>query len=272
MIGLRIHLLTIRDIITRVFVHNSLGTLVEDTTPRTIISCKVIAREGSLMQSGYEVVGNVAGYELIERLNPEGFSIKAADKAVRLLSAKAPPRGRFTVVADPRVGGLFVHEIIGHNSEGDLVYGGQSIIANKLGQKIASNLVTIIDDPTMHSYGSFTYDHEGVRARPHVIIRDGVLVGFLHSLESAAKLGGVPEGSARAQSHRHPPLVRMSNIYLAPRDMTLEEILEDINYGLYLSGSEYGYVESEKGQFTCKVEEGWLIERGELTEHLRDVA
>lgn len=265
-------LVNYRDIVTRVFVHNSFGTFVEETTPRTIISCRVIAREGDLMQSGYEVAGNVAGYELVEGLSPENFSLKAAERAVRLLSAKAPPRGKFTVVADPKVGGLFVHEIIGHNSEGDLVYGGQSIIADKIGQKIASDLVTIIDDPTIHGYGSFTYDHEGVRARPHVIIRDGVLVGFLHSLESAAKLGGVPEGSARAQSHHYPPLVRMSNIYLAPRDMTFEEILEDIDYGLYLSGSEYGYVESEKGQFTCKVEEAWLIERGELTEHLRDVA
>ncbi|MEM2169202.1 MAG: TldD/PmbA family protein [Candidatus Bathyarchaeia archaeon] len=265
-------LVAYRDIITRVIVHNSLGTLVEEITPRTIISCRVIAREGSFMQSGYEVLGNVAGYELIEETSPENFSIKAAEKAVSLLSAKAPPRGKFSVVVDPKVGGLFVHEAIGHNSEGDLVYGGQSIMANKLGQKVASELVTIIDDPSAKGYGRFTYDHEGVRAKPHLIIKDGVLVGFLHSLETAAKLGGEPEGSARAQSHHYPPIVRMSNIYLAPRDMILEEIMEDINYGLYLSGSEYGYVESEKGQFTCKVEEAWLIKRGELREHLRDVA
>ncbi|MEM2320267.1 MAG: TldD/PmbA family protein [Candidatus Bathyarchaeia archaeon] len=265
-------LVNYRDVITRVFVHNSFGTLVDETTPRTIVTCKVIAKEGDLMQSGYEVSGSIAGYELIEDMNPEDFSIRAARRAVSLLSAKAPPRGKFSVVVDPKVGGLFVHEAIGHNSEGDFVYSGQSIIANKVGQKIASDLVTVIDDPTMHGYGGFIYDHEGVRAKPHVIIKDGVLVGFLHSLETAAKLGGVPEGSARAQSHHYPPLVRMSNIYLTPRDMTLEEILEGINYGIYLSGSEYGYVETEKGQFTCKVEEAWLIERGELTEHLRDVA
>lgn len=265
-------LISYRDVITRVLLHSSLGTLVEEVTPRTIISCRVIAKEGDLMQSGHEVLGNVAGYELVEEIRPEDFSVKAARRAVSLLKAKAPPRGRFSVVADPEVGGLFVHEAIGHNSEGDLVYSGQSIIADKIGQKIASELVTVIDDPTMRGYGSFTYDHEGVKARQHVIVRNGVLVRFLHSLESAAKLGGSPEGSARAQSHNYPPLVRMSNIYLAPGDMTLEEILEEIDYGLYLSGSEYGYVETEKGQFTCKVEEAWLIERGELTEHLRDVA
>lgn len=261
-----------RDILTRVITCNSFGTFVEEIAPRTLLSCRVIAKEGDNMQEGYERVGNVAGYELIEKISAEDFSLKAAKRAVSLLSARPPPRGMYTVVVDPKVGGLFIHEAIGHNSEGDLVFSGGSIISDKMGQKIASDLVTIIDDPTRDGYGHFTYDHEGVKARPHVIIRDGVLVGFLHSLESAAKLGGKPEGSARAQSHHYPPIVRMSNTYLAPRDMALEELLEDIEFGIYLSGSQHGYVESEKGQFTCKVEEAWLIRKGELTEHLRDVA
>ncbi|MCX8170684.1 MAG: TldD/PmbA family protein [Candidatus Bathyarchaeota archaeon] len=261
-----------RDVLTKVAVCNSLGTFVEEIAPRILISCRVIAKEGDNMQEGYERIGNVAGYELIENISAEDFSLKAAKRAVDLLGAHPPPRGMYTVVVDPKVGGLFVHEAIGHNSEGDLVFSGGSIISDKMGQKIASDLVTIIDDPTRDSYGRFTYDHEGVRARPHTIIRNGVLVGFLHSLESAAKLGGKPEGSARAQSHHYPPIVRMSNTYLAPGDMSLEEILEDVDVGVYLSGSQYGYVESEKGQFTCKVEEAWLIRGGEFTERLRDVA
>lgn len=264
--------ITYRDFETKVVVCNSFGTFVEEIAPRTQIICRVIAKEGDNLQEGYEVVGNVAGYELIEKINAEEFSLKAAKRAVELLSAHPPPSGTYTVVVDPRVGGLFIHEAIGHNSEGDLVFSGQSIISDKLGQKIASSLVTIIDDPTRMGYGHFVYDHEGTRAVPHKIIESGVLVGFLHSLETAAKLGGAPNGSARAQSHHHPPIVRMSNTYLAPGDMSLEEILEDIDCGVYLSGSQYGYVESQKGQFTCKVEEAWLIEKGELTEHLRDVA
>ncbi|MEM2026325.1 MAG: TldD/PmbA family protein [Candidatus Bathyarchaeia archaeon] len=261
-----------RDVLTRVITCNSFGTFVEEIAPRMLISCRVIAKEGDNMQEGYERVGNVAGCELIEKISAEDFSLKAAKRAVSLLSAHPPPRGMYTVVVDPKVGGLFIHEAIGHNSEGDLVFSGGSIISDKMGQKVASDIVTIIDDPTREGYGHFTYDHEGVKAKPHTIIRDGVLVSFLHSLESAAKLGGKPEGSARAQSHHYPPIVRMSNTYLAPGDMTLEEILEDIEVGVYLSGSQYGYVESQKGQFTCKVEEAWMIERGELAEHLRDVA
>ncbi len=263
---------TYRDVLTKVAVCNSFGTSIEETTPRTYAYCQVIAKSGDNMQIGFEVVGNVAGYEIIEGIQPEKFSGEAAKTAVSLLEADPPPRGTYTVVVDPDVGGLFVHEAFGHNSEGDLVFGGQSIVSDKVGQKIASDLVWIIDDPTKPNHGRFIYDHEGTRAEPHMIVKEGILVGFLHSLESAAKLSCRPQGSARAQSHHYPPIVRMSNTFFGPGDMTLEEILEDIDLGVYLSGSQYGYVETQKGQFTCKVEEAWMIRKGELKEHLRDVA
>jgi len=263
---------TYRDVLTKVAVCNSFGTSIEETTPRTYAYCSVIAKEGENMQTGFEYVGNVTGYEIVDSVQPEEFSEKAAKKAVNLLGAQPPPRGTHTIVVDQRVGGLFIHEAFGHNSEGDLVFGGQSIISDKVGQKVASDLVTIMDDPTMPRNGHFVYDHEGTKAEPHLIVKDGTLVGFLHSLESAAKLGSEPKGSARAQSHHHPPIIRMSNTYVAPGYMTFEEVLEDVDHGVYLSGSQYGYVETQKGQFTCKAEEAWLIEKGELTDYLRDVA
>lgn len=261
-----------REVLSKIMVHNSFGTLVEETTPRIMVYCNVISKEGTNMQSGFESKGNVAGYELVETIEIEKFSLKAAETAVKLLDASPPPRGTFTVVVDPDVGGLFVHEAFGHNSEGDLVFGGQSIIADKMGQKVASDLVTIWDDPTIHKNGHFVYDHEGTKAEPHLIVNKGILVGYLHSLESAAKLGGKPQGSARAQNHHSSPIIRMSNTYFAAGDMSLEEVLEDVKTGVFLSGSQYGYVETQKGQFTCKAEQGWLIRNGELSEHLRDVA
>jgi len=261
-----------RDALTRVVVSNSFGTFVEETTPRTYAFCSVISKRGDNMQTGFEGVGNVAGYEIVDAIQPQEFSRKAAERAVKLLDAHSPPRGTYTVVVDPEVGGLFVHEAFGHNSEGDLVFGGQSIVSDKMGQKVASDLVSIVDDPTEVKNGHFVYDHEGTKAKQHMVVRTGTLVGFLHSLESAAKLGAEPQGSARAQSHHHPPIIRMSNTYFAAGDLTLEEILEDIDLGIYLSGSQYGYVETQKGQFTCKVEQAWMIEKGELTTHLRDVA
>jgi len=261
-----------RDVLTKVVVCNSFGTSVEEATPRSYAYCSVIAKEAENMQTGFESVGNVAGYEIIETLQPEEFSAKAAERAVKLLDAHPPPRGTYTIVVDQKVGGLFIHEAFGHNSEGDLVFGGQSIVSDKMGQKVASDLMTIMDDPTKLKNGHFVYDHEGTKAEPHIIVENGTLVGFLHSLESAAKLGGEPQGSARAQSQHHMPIIRMSNTYIAPGDMIFEEILEDVDLGVYLSGSQYGYVETQKGQFTCKVEQAWLIEKGELTDHLRDVA
>jgi TldD protein len=265
-------LVSYRDILTRAVICNSYGTLIDETTPRTFVYCSVISKRGDNMQRGFERVGNVAGYEIVDAIDPEQFSGKAAAKAVKLLNAHAPPRGTYTIVMDPAVGGLFVHEAFGHNSEGDLVTGGQSIVSDKMGKSVASPLVSIIDDPTKLRNGHFIYDHEGTKAISHMIVDEGLLVGFLHSLESAAKLDEYPQGSARAQSHHHPPIVRMSNTYFAPGDMSYEEILEDIHLGIYLSGSQYGYVETQKGQFTCKVEQAWLIKKGELTEHLRDVA
>jgi len=261
-----------RDVLTKVTVCNSYGTSIEETTPRTYVYCSVISKKGDNMQTGFEVVGNVAGYEIADAVQPDQFSGKAAERAVKLLDAHSPPRGTYTIVVDPRVGGLFVHEAFGHNSEGDLVFGGQSIISDKMGEKVASDLVSILDDPTQPNNGRFVYDHEGTKAKQHLIVDKGTLVGFLHSLESAAKLGGEPQGSARAQSHHHSPVVRMSNTYFGAGDMSFEEILRDIQLGVYLSGSQYGYVETQKGQFTCKVEQAWLIEKGELTDHLRDVA
>jgi len=261
-----------RDSWTKVAVCNSFGTSVEEVTPRTYVYCRVISKEGANMQTAVEYSGGVEGYELIERAQSEELPRKTANKAVKLLSARSPPRGTHTVIVDQRVGGLFMHEAFGHNSEADAVLGGQSIIADKMGQKIASELVTIVDDPTVPGNGSYTYDHEGVMAEPHTIVKEGVLVGFLHSLESAAKLRARPQGSARAQSHQYPPIIRMSNTYLAPGPMTLDEILRDTKTGLYLTGSHSGYVETQKGQFTCRVEQGWLIENGNLTEHLRDVS
>lgn len=263
---------TYRDTVTTTLVHNSFSVRVEEVTPRTYAYCRVISREGTNLQTGIEYGGGVAGFEAVNRLQDEQFSRKAAEKAVKLLSAHPPPTGTFSVLVDHRVGGLFMHEAFGHNSEADSVLAGQSIIADKMGQQVASEIVTIVDDPTIPGNGHFVYDHEGVRAEPHMIVRGGVLVGFLHSLESAAKMNVQPQGSARARSHQFPPIIRMSNTYLAPRDMAFDEILQDMKLGVYLTGMNSGYVETQKGQFTCKVEQGWLIEKGELKDHLRDVS
>ena len=147
------------------------------------------------------------------------------------------------------------------------------ILHGKLGTKIAADCITIIDDGTIPgSSGSYPYDSEGTPSQRRVLIENGVLKGFMHSLETAAKMGVPPNGSARAQGFGSRPVVRMSNTFIQPGTMSLEEMLKDIGDGVYLSAGEWGYVFCERGQYTCHAGEGYRIRNGELAEHLRDVS
>jgi DNA-binding CsgD family transcriptional regulator len=160
---------------------------------------------------------------------------------------------------------------MGHNAEADHIVAGTSIIAGKLGEKIASDLVTIIDDATISGkWGTYSYDSEGTPAARRIIIENGVLKGYMHSLETAAKLGMAPNGSARAQDYHSRPIVRMSNTFIQPGNLSFEDLIKDIGLGVYLKGGEYGYVFSERGQYTCHAGEAVMIRNGQLAESLRD--
>ncbi|MFH1538884.1 MAG: TldD/PmbA family protein, partial [bacterium] len=265
--------LTYHDVSSRTLLMNTFGTVVETAAPRTIVALRVVASENGIRQRFFDIVGRRAGFEVAEALDPENFSTQAADRAVRLLGASAPPSGKFPVIFDPSIAGLLVHEAFGHNSEADHVWSGESIIAGKMGEQIASPLVTIVDDPTLEgAWGSYDYDAEGVPARPKVLVKNGVLTGLLHSLETAARMDAEPNGSARAESHQFRPVVRMSNTYFKQGKSKLEDMIGEIEYGVLVGRSIGGYVATEKGQFTCHAGESWLIRNGEKAELLRDVA
>ncbi|NOZ59606.1 MAG: TldD/PmbA family protein [Euryarchaeota archaeon] len=239
--------------------------------PRVAFHAQVFAKEGARLQFATERAGATSGLEVLEDV--EVLAEKACEKAERLLRAKAPPSGEFKVVIDPKLTGVFIHEALGHAVEADHVVQGESILGGMLGQRIASELVTVYDDPTLEGgFGSYFYDAEGVRARRKAVVEQGVLRSYLHTRETAARLGQEPTGNARAQGYSYPPLPRMSNTYLAQGDSSFEELLEDIEYGVYLLGSRGGEVDTARGVFQFSAEEGFLIERGELTTPLRDVA
>ncbi|MFQ6132334.1 MAG: TldD/PmbA family protein [Armatimonadota bacterium] len=257
----------------RMVLCNTRGTLIDSESMRVMVGANVTAQEGEVRQRGHEHKGKQCGFELIEGLTAEELSVKAADRAVALLSARRAPAGKFPVVFAPSIAGLFVHEALGHNAEADLVLAGESILEGKLGEKIAADCVNVVDDGTIpQSWGSYKYDSEGVPAQRRQIIKDGVLVGFMQSLQTAAKLGAAPNGSARAQSYQHRPVVRMSNTFIVPGQQSFEELIKDIAEGIYMSGGHWGYVMCEKGQYTCHAGEGWMIRNGELAEHIRDVS
>lgn len=261
------------DVVQKETVCNTFGTFVESNYVRTLVSAVIVAGDGNVLQRGTSRIGRMAGFELVEEIDPEEFSRKAVRQAVSLLKAKSAPAGKFPVIFHPSITGLLTHEAIGHNAEADHVVNGESIIEGKLGQQIASELVTIIDDATLPGiWGSYKYDSEGTPSQRRVLIDKGKLVGYMHSLETAAKLGTQPNGSARADGYYNRPIIRMSNTFIVPGEMTFEEMLKGIDLGIFLTGGEYGYVFCERGQYTCHAGEAYMIRNGELAEHLRDVS
>ncbi len=262
-----------RDSWTREVICNTAGTLIEQETIRTGIWAAMTAVEGAIRQMAYEHFAEEVGFELLDRVSPEEFTEKAAKRAVSLLSARRAPSGKFPVILHPSITGLLVHEALGHNAEADHVFNGESIIEGKLGEQIASEHVTVVDDATIPKLnGSYRYDSEGIPGQRRIIIQNGVLKGYMHSLETAARFGVEPNGSARAMNAHCLPIVRMSNTFIAPGELTFEELLKDIDEGILMKGGRWGYVFCERGQYTCHSGEGWMIVNGQLGEHLRNVS
>ncbi len=249
---------------------NSEGARIVSTYPRIALSASVFAKKDANLQFGSERVGGTGGIEVIG--DPESVARCAAEKAERLLDAKAAPGGEFKVILDPKLAGVFIHEALGHAAEADHVLQGESILEGKLGERVAAKGVDVYDDPTLPgSFGFYHYDSEGVKAQRRALIEGGVLKGYLHSRETAAMLGGEP-GNARAQNYSYRPIVRMSNTYIGEGDYGLEEMLAEVKNGVYLRGSRGGEVDPARGVFQFSAEEGFLIEGGELTSCIRDVS
>ncbi len=262
-----------REYVDRVVVVNTQGAEVEQEIVRVSPGAFAAAREAALVQRGTEIIGGTGGYEYMRKFVEERRHLVAAERAVKLLSARTPPSGTMPAVLSPSVVGVFIHEAFGHNSEGDLVLSGASILAGRVGEMVASELVTVVDDSGIEGgYGSYVYDDEGVRGGRRVIVERGILKGYLHSLETASKLGSKPNGSARAEDHRYRPYVRMSNTFIEPGDWGFEEMVSEIKRGIYCKASGWGYVWTERGQFTVNIDESYLIEDGEIGGMLRNVS
>lgn len=252
---------------------NSYGTHVRKEISRMRAGASVYVADDGIRERGSEVVGGTGGYEVVQSEAAHVLGETAAERAVKLLDAKPAPSGKFTVVMDPRLVGVFIHEAFGHACEADKVLAGSSIVEGRIGNKMGNESVTAIDDPTIKGlYGSFDYDDEGTPTHPRVLIEKGVLKGYLHSIETASRMSAETNGAARAQDYASTPIVRMSNTYIAPGDCKPEEVFEGVKHGIYAVGSEYGYVTPANGQFTFKCEYAHQIENGEPKELIRDAA
>ena len=217
--------------------------------------------------------GRGAGPCLFREPAPAELGDQAARMAVDLLAARRPEGRRARVIPAPSIVGLLVHEAIGHTVEADFVSSG-SVAAGKIGQPVASELVTLCDSGASELHagagGALPVDDEGVPAGRTVIIRDGILASYLHDRESAARFGVAPTGSARAWDYRDPPLIRMRNTYIVPGTSTLEEMIAGMDDGYLLDGPRNGQADAT-GEFMFGVAQAWRIRKGKLCEMVRGV-
>jgi TldD protein len=253
-------------------VANSEGVWAEDRTHLSRLVISALALEGGQRQEGFAAAGGCveAGYYVTQR-TPEAVARDAAASAVLLLSAREPEAGAYPVVVGPGWGGVMVHECFGHSMEGDTIRRKTSIRATQLGQQVAAPGVTIIDSGLVpYSRGSFRVDDEGTPAQRTVLVRDGVLVGYLWDRLNARLTGSEPTGNGRRSSYRDYPLCRMTNTYIEPGDVAPEALIADVKRGLYCKQLGGGSVNPADGNFSFQVTEGWLIESGKLTHPVRN--
>ncbi|HEY9245399.1 MAG TPA: TldD/PmbA family protein, partial [Candidatus Methanoperedens sp.] len=256
--------------LTKVRYTNSEGLDFEYELNRLGFAVSAVAHSESMYQIGRESRFGVNGFEFFKKYDAFELAQKAATTAVELLSASQPKPGTFPVILDQELAGVFIHEAVGHAVEADHVLEGNSILAGKIGAHIASPLITVYDDPSLHEYGYYPFDDEGAGSKRTTLIENGVLKAFLHSRETAGKLGGVSRNS-RAQGYSR-PIIRMSNTFISPDGMDFEEMMDELGNGIYLKGSRGGQVNPGEGVFQFNAERGFIIKNGEITAPLRDVS
>src|SRR6187402_3666988 len=243
------------------------GTLAADVRPLVRLNIQVIVEQNGRREQGHSGGGGRYGYgELIANGRAHGFADEAVRQALVNLEAVDAPAGTMTVVLGPGWPGVLLHEAIGHGLEGDFNRKGSSAFSGRLGQRVASPGVTVVDDGTMADRrGSLTIDDEGTPTQRNVLIEDGRLVGLMQDRMNARLMGVKPTGNGRRQSHAHSPMPRMTNTFMLGGDKDPKEIISSVRKGLYCANFGGGQVDIVSGKFVFSVTEGYLIEDGKVT-------
>ena len=251
-------------------VANSQGFSGTDQVTQTIFYVLAVAGEGEQIQTGYESHGGTQGFEVFEDRPAEDVARSAAARAVRMLAAPKIKGGPMTVVLHSSAGGTMIHEAIGHGLEADLATEGLSVYTGKLGEVVASPLITVVDDATLPGRrGSFGMDDEGTPSQRTVLVERGVLKHYLSDRIRALKTGAASTGNGRRESYRHLPVVRMTNTMILPGASDPEAIISSVDQGLLVKRMGGGQVNTVNGDFVFDVEEGYRLERGRVGEPVR---
>ncbi len=235
-----------------------------------VLAVQSVAGNDTGLTMGYESAGGTQGLEFLDGGVPERLARASAERAVRTLHAAKLPGGRMPVVLSSEAGGTMVHEAVGHGLEADLALRGMSVYKDRLGERIASPLVSITDDATLQGKrGSFGIDDEGTPGQRTLLVEDGVLKGFLHDRLSAMRAGVAPTGNGRRESYRSKPIPRMTNTVILPGGTPPEEVLSGASGGLLVVKMGGGQVNTVTGDFMFEVAEGYRIEGGKRGEPVR---
>lgn len=258
------------DFIQKVQIATTEGIIAEDERVHTLAVVQVIAADDSIIQTGYESIGGSIGFELFDEIDVQELSLKTAKRALMMLTAGWAPGGRMPVIISSEAGGTMIHEAIGHGLEADLAQQGLSVYSKKIGQQIASPLVTVIDDPTLQKKrGSFRFDDEGTPSRQNVLVENGILKNYMYDKLTAMKDGVTSTGNGRRQSYQHRPIPRMTNTFIAPGNTPPEKIISSVDQGLFVRKMGGGQVNTVTGDFVFDVQEGYRINNGIIEEPVR---
>lgn len=262
------------DNVQEVEIANSEGRFVGETRTRVRIYIQAIAGKDGVMQTGVEGPGSGKGYEYFyEDLNIEDEARKAAKIAKTMLFAEDCPSGTMPVIIDNEFGGVIFHEACGHSLEATAVAKNASVFCGKLGQVVASPLVTAIDDGTIENgWGSANFDDEGYPQQRRVLIDKGVLKTYMVDKLNGRRMNHAPTGSSRRESYKYAPTSRMSNTFIDNGTSTLEEIIKATPYGLYAKKMGGGSVQPGNGDFNFSVSEGYIVRDGKIAEPVRGAA
>ncbi len=255
----------------RILVASTDGVHVEDDQTRTRLSVQCVATGDTGMQTGYESVARTEGFEVFDRIAVEDLARVAANRALGKLSARPAPSGELPVVLAGGSGGFLFHEACGHGLEADHIVKDASVYVDRVGELVASPLVTLVDDGTVGGeWGNFAFDDEGKPSARNVLIQDGVLTDYLWDWLRARKEGRVSSGNGRRQSYQHLPIVRMTNTFLMAGTENPDELVAQTPRGVYVAKLGGGQVNTATGDFVFGTSEAYLIEEGRITAPLRD--
>ena len=246
------------------------GRVVTDRRPLVALGVQVVARDGAQRENGYVGDGGRCALDVYDDVTPESLARESARIATTKLGAAGAPSGEMPVVIGPGGGGVLLHEAVGHGLEADFNRKGTSLYAGRVGERVASELVTIFDDGDLPGErGTVAVDDEGTPGQHKVLVEHGILRGYMQDRLNARLMGVASTGSGRRESYRVLPQPRMCNTFMPPGTSTPDEIVASIDRGLYASSFSGGQVEISKGDFVFMIAEGYLIEGGKITAPVR---